>query len=227
MMNLPIVTVMLITYKRTDYAVRTVLGIQKHLRYPNLMWHIADDGSQPEHVRAITNVMTTQHPVSISNAERRGAGHSMNLGQARAWNNGDFILWMEDDWELQEDFDLVPLVRALQERQDIGTIRLAYISPPLQGTLISAADNLYWKLHRSPECLYTYSGQPQLRHRRFFDAYGPHQTGLGAGDTEIHMCWTVIHHPDGPDVAIPAWTGIWGPFKHIGTVSIKNEERVG
>jgi len=214
----PLVCVMIVTYRRTALAVRTVEGVKRFLGYPeeSLIWHIADDGSPPEHVAAIQEAIGGT--ASVSNASRQGVGASMNLGMASAWNrNAEHILWLEDDWELREPFDLRVCVKALEERPDVGQIRLAYISPGIWGELIAAAGRLWWKLSKGPT--YTHVGHASLRSKAFCIAYGPYAEGLAPGETELWMCTRVNNH-DGPTVMLPAWTGEWGPFAHIGGESL-------
>ncbi len=212
----PAVVALLITYKRTELALRTVRAVKTNLDYPRLSWHVADDGSDSAHVRAI--LAECGEGTTFSNADRRGVGRSMNLGMAAALKRADYILWLEDDWELQKPFDLRPCVELLQERGDVGMVRLGYLSPGIWGELIGAG-RLWWKLSKGPT--YTFTGHASLRHRRFCDAYGAYQEGLAPGETELWYCGTFNNRP-GPSVAVPAWTGEWGAFAHIGTESLKN-----
>lgn len=214
----PKVMALLITYKRTELAIRTVAGVKSNLTYPGeLRWIVADDGSDREHLEAIYRAIGEEMP-TVHNG-RKGAGSSMNAGTAMALREADYILWLEDDWELQVPFDLTPCVGMLQERDDIGMVRLGYISPGIQGTLISAAGRLWWKLAKGPT--YTFTGHAGLRARRFCEAYGPYQEGLTPGETELYMCGTFNNKP-GPDIALPAWAGEWGFFGHIGSESLKD-----
>lgn len=217
MTDWPLVAVMIVTYKRTELALRTIRGIQKHLDYPRLAWHIADDGSSPEHVTALQEAIGVG--CGFTNAERKGVGRSMNLGMDACLAKADHILWLEDDWELTTPFDLRPCVRLLEDDASIGMVRLGYVSPGIKGELVSGAGRLWWKLGKGPT--YTHVGHAALRHRRFCEAYGHYQEGLAAGETELYMCGTFNTH-DGPTVAVPAWTGEWGAFGHIGGESLKD-----
>ena len=217
MSDWPMVVILLVTYKRTELATRVVRAIQQNLDYPNYGWVIADDGSPDGHVRAIVDAIG--HEVALTNAARYGVGKSMNLGMAKALEYGDYILWLEDDWEVTKPVDLRPCVQLRKEREDVGMVRLAYISPGIRGELISGAGRLWWRLEKGPT--YTFTGHASLRHRRFCETYGQYQTGLAPGETELYMCGT-FNNRQGPGVVLPAWTGEWGPFAHIGTESLKN-----
>lgn len=218
-MDNPAVIALLITYKRTDLAIRTIEGVRKHLGWANIGWHLADDGSGEEHLNKLREAIGPTYAVTVSDAARKGVGHSMNLGMEACLKRADYILWLEDDWELVQPFDLTPCVKLLEERQDIGMVRLAYISPGIEAQLVSGAGRLWWKLHKGPT--YTFTGHASLRHRRFCEAYGPYPSGLTPGETELAMCGK-FNNSDGPAVALPAWTGEWGPFHHIGSESLKD-----
>lgn len=214
----PLVVAMLITYKRTEVAVRTIRGVMDRLDYPRLEWHIADDGSDTAHLGAIQQAIGDVR-TSWSNAQRRGVGASMNLGMAECLRRADYILWLEDDWELQQPFDLKPAVQLLHTEGSIGMVRLAYISPGIRGCLVSGAGRLWWMLDKGPT--YTFTGHASLRHRRFCEAYGPYVEDRAPGATELHMCGT-FNNKQGPAVAVPAFTGEWGAFAHIGAESLKD-----
>jgi hypothetical protein len=219
MTDWPIIAILLITYKRTELAQRTIRGVKQFLDYPKdkLVWHVADDGSSAQHVDTVLHTISVG--AGYTNAERRGVGHSMNMGMDACLLRADYILWLEDDWELTAPFDLRPCVQLLTEREDVGMVRLGYISPGIRGELIGGAGRLWWRLDKGPT--YTFTGHASLRHRRFCEAYGHYQEGLAAGETEIAMC-TTVNNRIGPAVVVPAFTGEWGPFGHIGMESLKD-----
>ena len=217
MTDFPLVMCLLVTYKRTELALRTIRGVQQNIDYPSLDWVIADDGSPAGHVEAL--VAAIGHEVSVFNAARKGVGVSMNEGARLCLEKADYILWLEDDWEITKPFDLRPCVQFLGLREDVGMVRLGYISPGISATLIAAAGQLWWKLEKGET--YTFTGHAALRHRRFIDAYLPYQEGISPGETELYMCGK-FNNTVGPTVAVPAWTGIWGVFGHIGGESLNN-----
>lgn len=221
MSDWPTVAVLLITYKRTDLALRTIRGVQQNLGYDaeRLTWHIADDGSPDGHVAALVNEIAAHSPPpTVSNSGRRGVAVSMNLGANACLQRADFVLWLEDDWELARPYDLRPAVQMLQERGDVGMVRLGYVSPGIEGQIITSAGRLWWKLRKGSDT-YVFSGHAALRHRRFIEAYQPYAEGLTPGETELWMCGTFAKK-DGPTVALPMDTGQWGAFGHIGGESL-------
>ncbi len=219
MTDWPLVCCLLTTYNRTNLAVRTIEGVQQHLIYPKerLAWHIADDGSNEQHSGLLKRLCGSD--TSYTNSERRGVGRSMNLAMETVLQRADYILWLEDDWELTRDFDLRPCVQLLAENEAVGMVRLGYISPGIGGDLISGAGHLWWRLHRGPT--YTFTGHASLRHKRFCKVYGNYQEGLTPGETELWYCGKFNGTP-GPEIVVPAFTGEWGAFGHIGGESLKD-----
>jgi len=215
MTDWPLVVAMIITYKRTDLAMRTIKALKEKLAYPNLGWHIADDGSPPEHIEALKEAIGRDVPTNNSN--RKGVGVSMNLGMRECLVRADHILWLEDDWELQQPFDLRLSVALLKERQEVGMIRLGYISPGLEAALISSNGHLWWRLKKGPQ--FSFTGHASLRHRRFCEAYGSYKEGLTPGETELWMCER-FKSADGPDIALAVDGGAYGVFSHIGGESL-------
>lgn len=133
-MDWPKVAILIITYKRTALAVRTIQGVLDHLVYPHerLHWHIADDGSSPAHISALRSLVDS-YSYTTTNTNRRGVGASMNEGSIECLKHADYILWLEDDWELTQNYDLRPCVELLSTNDHIGMVRLGYISPGIVG----------------------------------------------------------------------------------------------
>ncbi len=46
----PEVVALVITYRRKELALREIASIKEFLDYPNLTWHIADDGSGGDYI---------------------------------------------------------------------------------------------------------------------------------------------------------------------------------
>jgi hypothetical protein len=111
----------LLTYERTEYAVRTVQSVCRNLQYENLAWYIADDGSRPEHVSEIVSALEAENAkIFGSHSERLGPGPSWNLAIEKSLEQADFILWLEDDWELSVDLQVEPYVKLMQEVPKVG-----------------------------------------------------------------------------------------------------------
>lgn len=203
MVEYPPVVVLLITFERTDVALATIKGIQERIRYPNLSWHISDDGSNGDHVAKLVEAIGPDVEITISDSKRHSVGKSMNIGIAKCLERADMWLHWEDDWVPNMEIDLVPCVELLQDNEEIGMIRLGRLQTDLYGHVIVGGDRLWWRLDKN-KSLWTWVGHAAMRHRRFYDAYGVYPEGQTPGITELGMQANVQYNP-GPDIVWPAW----------------------
>lgn len=219
-MSDPAVCILLTTYRRTDYALRTIQALKEKLQWPQLWWMISDDGSPHEHSEALIAEIGGSYNVKLFNSDRNGVGYGMNHCLQEIFQTTELVMIMEDDWVLNAPLDLRPYVNLLTNSETYGMIRMGYISPGLSGSLISEEDKLFWKLEPNG-AQYRYSGHPSLRHKRFHERYGDFAEGLAPGWTELDMCAKVNALPNGPALVYPAECGAWGFFGHVGTESLK------
>ena len=216
----PKVAIVFVTYARTEYAVRTVLGLRKHLICPyELGWYVADDGSRTAHYKAVMNALEGA-PIIGSHSQNFITG---KCWPGKSWNKAwrfahgwtPIILWIEDDWELQRDLDITPYVKLLVEREDVGMVRLGHLAVDLNTRSVAHDGIHYLKMLRNMP--YGYSGNPHLKHVRFVRTYGFYKENIGPGDTELHYDFKFTSK-EGPDIWWPVDIGGWGIFKHIGKV---------
>lgn len=209
-MGSPLVIALIITYERTRLALATIRSVKEKIVYPNIGFHIADDGSRNGHVELLLQEIGPNYEVTITNSARGGVGRSMNFGTIECHKRADLILHLEDDWVLNEKLDIQPMVDLLMKDTSIGMVRLGLVTLDMQGTTISSNGHIWWRLNKGPP--YTFNGHPSLRHKRFFEAYGPYREGLKPGETEVSMCWQ-FNNLTGPYVVIPPDIP---RFQHIG-----------
>lgn len=217
-MTEPIV-VILQTYRRTDVALRTIVAAREFLRYPDLRWYVADDGSSEEHLTAVLEAVGGGlygfHNV------RRGYGGSANTAWDFADQHGALTFWLEDDWELRQPLDLYAYAALLMESEEIGMVRLGVLNLDIRGRTWAHGGRVYWKLDKEPHIEGTpvFTGHPSLRHRRYRDAYGPYPEGLGPGDTELAYAYQFrMGSQDAPGIVWPADYPAGGYFGHIGNI---------
>lgn len=220
----PKIAICLLTWKRTEMAVRTVIGLCEFLDYPKELrcWYVADDGSQAGHLKEIFRELENHqeevigyHSDRFRSGRTPNCGKGWNMAMTRAHQYTDYILWMEDDWELREKFDLRPYVRLLVEKQDVGLIRF--------GT-VGKGNNVYTCGHNGIHYIdylrsthYAYSGNPSISHKRFWDAYGKFPIDRNPGEMELHIDWSFrVGVGRGPSIWRPLNISPWGSFHHIG-----------
>lgn len=212
-------TVVLLTYQRTEYALKTVEAAVKNLRYPNLQWYVSDDGSEENHYRQVLNLLKhSDAHICGAHTEKISYGSGANRGLRRAWEDGQLTLMLEDDWELTEVFDVWVYAALLMERPDIGAVRMGYLNSGVGGVSMGHSGSLYWALddtHSSNYSSFAWAGHPAIVHQRLYEHYGMYPEKWQPGETEMHMCWQVVG-VSGPKIVWPAKLGERGPWGHIG-----------
>jgi hypothetical protein len=208
------ITVILQTYKRTDYALRTIAAAQQHLHYQGpLLWYVADDGSPTDHWRAVLDAL--DHPAG--HGVRRGYGGNANAAWAAA--ESALTFWLEDDFMLTQPLDLTPHAYTLMDSAEVGMVRLGYIDGERLQPARDFGGRRYHTLARDwPDTsFYAFTGHPSLRHARYRQAYGDYPTGLTPGDTELAYAYQ-YRVGDGPLIVWPEGYPAGGYFAHIGAV---------
>lgn len=214
------ITIILQTYRRTSYALRTIAAARELLHYGGpLRWHVADDGSPPEHLFAVWEALSD---LDLSgHSQRRGYGGNANA----AWDAAPSALtfWLEDDFELRAPLDLTPHAYTLMDCPEVGMIRLGYIDPMrLEPPRLFAGRPYHTMTRDWPDnAFYAFTGHPSLRHSRYRAAYGDYPEGLSPGDTELYYAYQ-YRTGDGPLVVWPEGYPPEGYWAHIG--SVKTED---
>lgn len=218
----PPVWVLLATYKRTESSLRTIHGLLQYLEYPNLHYHICDDGSgetdddtERNHIAVLAEALgpdCTWHDMATPRGQFN-LGGNINRGIKDAKQHGVLIYFIvQDDALLTTPLDLRPYAEVLHDCPSTGYIRLNYPVDGLAGEIVSyktksfARSFLYLRLRASiSTSQYVTAFQPALLHYRFIEAYGWYPENVIPGLTETGMC---RQHRDGetedsPQVLIP------------------------
>lgn len=213
----------LITYgsspRRTEYALATVKSVVSNLQLADadIGWYVADDGSPRKHYDAVLELLRHCDQKLIGkHHDRMGPGVSQNIAAANAFGWSDVVLWLEDDWVLETPYDVTKhydLVCQPPEGHDVRMVRMGYLTVGVAGLVIGHDWVHYLKLSRATQ--YSFSGHPALRHRTWWDAYGPYCGSDDAGFCEIDMDarWRA---QAGPEIVWPLDQSGWGRFQHIG-----------
>jgi hypothetical protein len=142
----PIVWVLFATYKRTTAALSTIDSLRKHLVYPNVHYHVCDDGSgetddgtERDHVDVLKSAIAEFSPSVTAHAMNTqpgqfNTGGNVNTGIKIARDSGcDIHVLIFDDWALMRELDIRPMVDVLAAYQEVGFIRLSYTVPGMAG----------------------------------------------------------------------------------------------
>ena len=212
MSDWPPVWILFVTYKRTLVSLQAIKSLKQYLVYPNLHWHICDDGSGETDDgdgkwHAIVLADEIGGPVTWHEMERQGpydfnVGGNINRGMGIAQQSGcQIVLTTLDDWALTRVLDLRPAVDMLDTYQETGFVRLSHWVQGLSATCVQyslprlGCDYMWMRLIREWSLknpwgseFYLPSMQPYLAHLRFFDTYGWLKENCHPGITETSLC---------------------------------------
>lgn len=187
-------TVLLLTYKRTDYACETLKSTLDNLKFDGeIAVHIADDGSPKKHVDTIRKVAGGYpHIVAVgsSNSERGGYGRNYNLATQQIHASSDFVLCLEDDWRLTRQLDINHLCKVLKSKPHIGCIRMGYLgfTDKLDGHLERHEGETFLVFEPSSLEKHVFAGHPRLESVEWQRYVGAWPEGLAPGATELAVC---------------------------------------
>lgn len=176
-------------HPRHEYAKTCLRALKSKLTFDagELYWHIADDGSPPEHLEALLEI--AGEGTTYSNSNHGGYGANYNLS-TQFTHQYDMILCLEEDWELMRKLDLSELASVLQAHEGIDCIRLGRIgwTGELRGKLVQIEG--FTSLLFDPQSSehHIFAGAPRLETVEFERNLGPWPEGLRAGTTEWEVC---------------------------------------
>lgn len=227
MTDLPKLSILLLTYKRTDLSIRTIESTVKNLLYPKelISWYVCDDGSPKKEFEKVMRCLEEngQNIIGFHNKRIRNegqedtffAGKSYNLGLGICHQNTDFVLVLENDWELERGLELVPYVKLLQEREDVGAVSFRILSVGADVHTVGHDGRIYLKYLRTTQ--YAFSGNPYIRHARFTKHYGWFAEDRNPGLMELQQDDQYrLAVGDAPEIWRPVDISVWGAFSHIG-----------
>jgi glycosyltransferase involved in cell wall biosynthesis len=212
-------SVVLLTYNRLEYAKRTLKSLVANLKSPDpIKWIVASDGDTDEYLRFLGDYAVCELGIefSLTNSERGGYGKNYNLAMQAAHENA-WVMPVEDDWELLRELNVNSLVWDMKEL-DIGCARLGYVgyTQELRGTLAHGHLGHWLRFDATSPEPHVFAGHPRIESRTWSRMVGPWPEGLLPGETEFE----VAHRK-------PARTGVAWPldvlkpsgylFAHIGT----------
>jgi len=182
----PLVSVVVTGYRRPSHLRRTIESFLHFNTYPNLELVLADDGSPAEQQAEMRQLPFDTFVMSESN---RGLGANTNAGLRAA--RGEFVLHLQDDWRCDGPAGLLEAaVAVMQERPEIGLVRLRWPQPELRYTAWTSRAGLPVRIYASPPARredFVYSDNPHLKSRAFVDFIGPYAESRKMWKTELDM----------------------------------------
>lgn len=224
----PTLAIVLFTYggtpARQHYARITLRSLLEHVRFSG-QWllHIADDGSPGWFVDELIEMVEFLGPVigpaiaiTHSDAHRGGYGRNYNLATQTVHELADYVLAVEDDWQLQRELDVDALLPAANA---YGCVRLGYIgsTQELRGRIEYQGEGTYLVFDPASPEPHVFAGHPRLETVAWQQRVGPWPEGLSPGETEF----AVAHMPAAREGVV--WPmhlvlAAGGMFDHIGEV---------
>lgn len=219
--------VVLLTYNRLEYAKRTLESLLESARFVSqnhkVLWHVASDGDSQEYLDGLVKgtLFECVYPedVSQSNSHRGGYGKNYNVAMQTVHPIADWVLPLEDDWELMRGFCPDDIISDMREL-DIGCARLGYIgyTQELRGRLVWGSKCGHWLMFDPASSEpHVFAGHPRIESREWSRNVGPWPEGKLPGETEFEVAhrWAARSRVAWPlDIVKPSGD-LWA---HIGTV---------
>ncbi len=195
----------LLTAHRLEYAIRTAESTARNLRHDGpVHWHIASDGDNDAYIGQIRDAIGPGVPITVTNAGGRGYGASYNLASQVVHPLADYVLPLEDDWELLRPLDTAPILKMLACGGHQGqrewqwavpppadfyaqSVRLGYLGYqwPITTHLFKTDESLWMALDSGSQDQNVAAGHPRIETVAYQRAVGPWDEGLNPGATEL------------------------------------------
>lgn len=221
----PGLCIMLLTYKRLEYAKRTLSSVLEKKLYTrgHVYLHVASDGDSDEYIETLRKLEPSRvfaNHRTFSNSRRGGYGANYNLGTqvVHQLPGVRYVLPLEDDWETIRELDLDHYSRVLDTGL-VGCVRLGYLgwTQELRGSIGSADSDCILALDPGSAEPHVWAGHPRLETVEWERRVGPWPEGLVAGPTEFAVAhWPNARHGVGWPMSVDPRPG-YGVFAHIGT----------
>lgn len=188
---------------RLRYAEQAIRQFKEHIDYPNLSWHIADDGSPKEYQDAIKALFGETEYTFSDTGKGWDINNNWNRGAKVAFDRADIMLLWPDDRHLRFDIDLKPFVRLLMSYDDICGIRMKPKLPGHQVTSIERVGQKWWRIDKKTSSCREVTSFFEMRHKRYIDYYGYLPTGFWPVKSADGKMNRIFRSLLGPDAVIP------------------------
>lgn len=217
--------ILLLTYNRLEYARVTLTSTLRNLKTVEPVHvHIASDGDTPQYIQELVEIaqelLDSNDRVSTSVVQREGYGSNYNYALQTVHNleGCEYVLPLEDDWELVREFNVDPILGVLHDRI-FGCVRMGYIgyTQQLKCSFVSHGGYHWLSFDESSSEPHVFAGHPRLETVAWQRSVGPWTEGLLPGQTE----WEVAHRESsrrGVCWPISLITPEGNMFQHIGTI---------
>jgi glycosyltransferase involved in cell wall biosynthesis len=182
----PLVSVVVLTYRRPVHLRRTLESFLRVNTYPNLELVLADDGSPPDLQEEMRRLPFDRF---LLPAENRGLGANTNAGLRAA--TGEYILQLQDDWLCEGPSGFIEAaIDVMTERPEIGMVRLRVPQPGLRSTTWTSRGGLSVRVFDSPPASrrdFIYTDTPHIKSQAFVEFMGDYLESRYMQKTELDM----------------------------------------
>jgi glycosyltransferase involved in cell wall biosynthesis len=176
--QLPLVSVLFLTYKRFELLERSVRTFRQNTDYPNLQLVISDDGSSSE---IQTRIRRLPADVFALMPKNRGLGANNNNGLRHC--TGKYILMIQDDCMCSGPPDyLRNTIQIMEANPDVGLVNYYGAPHPLDESRALAGSSEPSFIATAVDFLY--ADQPHVMSRAAFDLIGYYIEPRGIGNCE-------------------------------------------
>jgi hypothetical protein len=182
----PLVSVLVLAYKRLHLLKGTISSFLSHTDYPNIQLVISDDGS-PKWMQAEMRRLSI-HKL-IASKRNRGLGANTNAGLKQC--TGKYILQIQDDWECQGPPQyLEQAVRLMESHPEIGLVQFcgaAIADPDFRIRDFQGPDSylICGGSSSTPQTQHVYSDLPHLKKSELFDYLGKYREKCRMEECEL------------------------------------------
>jgi glycosyltransferase involved in cell wall biosynthesis len=211
--DLPLVSVVVITYKRLHTLRKTVESFRANCRYNNMELIVTDDGSPRSIREAIRQLPFDKFMFAEKN---EGLGANTNKGLRTA--TGRYILQLQDDWECVGPSDFLNEgVLLMEQMPRIGLIQYCDVNHITSYRTITCARGRKVKVFENdrsqyPKNLHIYSDRPHLKRKSLHERLGFYKEHVPMTECELDFCNRFVSQSE---IAAAHIDG-YNCFEHIG-----------
>lgn len=182
----PLVTVLVLGYRRPEHLRRTILSFREANTYPRVELILADDGSPAEMQAAMRELPFDRFVMSRANT---GLGANTNRGLDAA--RGDVVLQLQDDWLCRGPAGFLEEALAVMARwPDLGFIRLTDRQPALTYAVRRSTEGRAVRVYdfeQPVEHPFLYTDTPHLKSKAAIGRLGRYLESRHMARTELDM----------------------------------------
>jgi GT2 family glycosyltransferase len=182
----PLVSVVIVGYRRPELLKRTVTSFLATNTYANIEMILSDDGSPPEELRRMKEL-----PFDRVVESRRNTGLGANTNRGLGAARGEFVLQLQDDWECCGPGGFIESsIEVAREWPELGFLRLRTPQEELTYSVRHSTGGRVVRVYDAPQPVadqFVYTDTPHFKSRSAIERLGPYLESRSMARTEIDM----------------------------------------